>query len=287
MKIMPGEYDIGANTLILPDYVDMEGSGEKTTRIKGNINALAGVVAVVTDNTEIRFLTVEHTGGGAYAHAITIDGSSPKITNVTAVASGGVETIGFNVNFASPELTNVTAEVSSCTECVAVYSFSSSTKMTNVKATASGGIIVNAGVYNNGSSQTMTNVRASASAGAENWGVHNDSSSPEMINVTAIASGGTRNYAVDNWAASPKMTNVTATASGASTDNYGVRSRFSSTTEINHSVIKGATYSIYTDPSSSTLIGNTKLDGTVSGTPYTTCAGVYNTGYTFYASTCP
>jgi hypothetical protein len=36
LKILPGIYDIGSNTLQMNHYVDIEGSGENVTKIKGN-----------------------------------------------------------------------------------------------------------------------------------------------------------------------------------------------------------------------------------------------------------
>ena len=116
MKIMPGIYDIGANSLQMQDYVDIEGSGEFVTRITGNISINGNWwTAVVNgaDFSEIRFITVENTGdpGGYYAIAMALDGTSPKITNVTLKASGAA---GENVSLVcqincSPILSNITA----------------------------------------------------------------------------------------------------------------------------------------------------------------------------------
>jgi len=174
LKIMPAVYDIGTNSLQMQSYVDIEGSGENTTKIKGNVFGLSGVV-YGGNNAEIRFLTVENTGGGDFAIAIYNNSSSPTMTNVTATASGGTQNIGV--------INNVSA----------------SPTMTNVTATASGGT-QNIGVINNVSaSPTMTNVTATASGGTNNIGVINNvSASPTMTNVTATASGGTNNYGVYN-----------------------------------------------------------------------------------------
>ena len=121
LKIMPAVYDIGTNSLQMQSYVDIEGSGENTTKIKGNVFGLSGVV-YGGNNAEIRFLTVENTGGGDFAIAIYNNSSSPTMTNVTATASGGTNNIGVINNVsASPTMTNVTATASGGTNNYGVY----------------------------------------------------------------------------------------------------------------------------------------------------------------------
>ena len=164
LKIEPGVYDLGTSSFQMKAYVDVEGSGENTTFITGHIDSETSGVVLGASNAEIRFLTVQNTGGGTYAIAIYNDSASPKITNVTASASGGQDNWGVFNSASSPTMTNVTASASGGT-----YSY---------------------GVWNNSSSPTMTNVTASASGGANSYGVFNNSSSPTMTNVTASASGG-------------------------------------------------------------------------------------------------
>jgi hypothetical protein len=184
IKLGPGIYDIGTSSLQMKEYVDVEGSGENTTIITGHIGEdLTGVVQGAS-NTEIRFLSVQNTGGGTYAGAIVNVSASLRMTNVTASASGGSGSYNYAV-------TN---------------SFQSFPTMTNVTASASGGMH-SYGVYNNNSSPTMTNVTASASGGTESNGVNNLSSSPTMTNVTASASGGTNNYGVYSFSSGTIMIN--------------------------------------------------------------------------------
>jgi trimeric autotransporter adhesin len=213
LKIMPGVFDIGPSSLQMQAYVDIEGSGENTTKIKGNTGSLFSGVVKGASNAEVRFLSVENTGGGSYATAIYNYNVSPRLTNVTAIASNGT------------------------LYDTGVWNDSSSPAMTNIIATASGGTLKNYGVLNSSSSPTMTSVTATAKAGGtESYGVSNDaSSSPTMTNVTAAASGGTSyNLGVfNNSSSSPTMTNVTATASGGSLSNYGVYNRESSPTMTN------------------------------------------------------
>jgi len=262
IKVGPGIYDLGTGSLQMKEYVDIEGSGENTTVITGHIDNQNSGVVKGANNTEIRFLTVQNTGGD-WAIAISNASASPKITNVTASGSGGTHNYG-------------------------VYNTSSPPRMTNVTASASGGSgSSNLAVYNYSSSPTMTNVTASASGGTYNYGVYNYSSPPTMTNVTASGSGGTYSYGVFNYSSYPTITNVTASASGG-TNNYGVYSTGTGIIMIHNSVIIGSTNTLWNGTNTTTRVANTKLSGgPVSNSGTLTCAGVYDENYTFYASTCP
>jgi hypothetical protein len=173
IKLGPGIYDIGVGSCQMKEYVDVEGSGENTTVITGHTDSNGSGVVQGASNAEIRFLTVRNTGGGYYAFAIYNNSASPKITNVTASASGGTENIGVINYYSSPTMTNVTASASGGTNTYGVYNQSSS-------------------------STTMTNVTASGSGGTNSIGVHNSSSSVTMMNVTASGSGGTNNVGISS-----------------------------------------------------------------------------------------
>jgi len=274
--IAPGVY---TEQVTMKPYVDIEGAGELTTKITytGSASPTTGTV-VGTDSAELRFLTVENTGGAAYAVAIYNNGASPRLTHITASASGGntFNSGVYNYDFSSPTMTNVTASASGGTNSHGVYNDgSSSPTMTNVTASASGGTF-NSGVYNySSSSPTMTNVTASASGGTYSYGVYNYSSSPTMTNVTASASGGTYSYGVYNYASSPTMTNVTASASGG-TYSYGVYNYALSPTMTNVTAsASGGTnsYGVYNDDFSSPTMTNV----TASASGGTNSYGVYNT----------
>jgi hypothetical protein len=220
LKIMPGVYDIGSSPVVMQPHIDIEGSGENTTIITGNPDGDGTIDGA--SNAEIRLLTVENTGGGNFAIAIqNVNGASPKITNVTAIASGAVNNIGINVYSSSPTLTNVTAEAESAGTYNngVVNNTNAATVMQNVTASAKGGTNDD-GVYNTGSpSVVMRNVTAAASGGTVSNGVFNDSSSVLMDNVDATASDGATNNGVMNQASGANMVNIRATATGGSQSN--------------------------------------------------------------------
>jgi hypothetical protein len=225
LKIMPGVYDIGTFSVWMQNYIDIEGSGELVTKILGHIDsASSGVVHGAA--AELRFLTIENTGGGSHATAIYNDRSAsyptsnPRITHVTAYAHDGTDysTAIYNTNNSNPVMTNVTATASGGTECYGVFNQSSSGSMTNVTAKADSGT-TNYGVRNQNITSsmppmTMTNVTATASGGTEdNFGVANDTAKTTMTNVTALATLGTKgNTGIVNGGSTVTMNNIIATA---------------------------------------------------------------------------
>ena len=228
LKIMPGTYNVGTSAVEMQPYVDIEGSGENITKITGYIQQ--GLVNGVS-NAELRFLTVENTGGSVdLSVAIEANNTSPKITHVTAIASGGISgNIGVNNVFSSSTImTNVTAIASGGVYSHGVVnnsideSHQCTTIMENVSASASGATNTNNGVLNvNGASPWMRNVTATATGGTNNNGVHNsDGSSPLMDHVRASASGGSgTNSGVLNNASYPEMKYVQADATGGQNSN--------------------------------------------------------------------
>jgi hypothetical protein len=269
VKIMPGVYDIGTNSVQMKPYVDIEGSGEVTTKITGTVSSdttppTAGVVNG-SDNVEIRFLTVENTGTGYLKAAIYNNNASPKITHIIVTVSGGNHSYGvYNSLSSSPTMTNVTVTVN-----------------------ALGGDF-SYGVYNQSSSSTMTNVTVNASGGINNYGVVNNFSSPTMRDVTVNASGGNHSYGVYNDSSSPTMRDVTAVGKDGVSTNYGMYNYGTSgTIYVDRSSFEGITNSIFNCPGFTLYIGASKLAGGAANTNGTYhCVGAYNENYTTLDSSC-
>ena len=270
--IAPGVYD---EQVIMKSYVDIEGSGELTTKISF-IGDVSGTLQGA-DNAELRFLTVENTGGDTYAIAIFNNSASPRLTHITTNASGGTyENYGV-LNISSlPTMTDVTASASGVTKNYGVENDNSGGTMTNVTAIASGGDL-NYGVYNtNNAWPEMTNVTANAWAGTNSYGVFNINSSPVMTNVTAYANtlSGTYCTGISNANSTVTMTNVTAQAQGGSIENIGVYNENSSPTMMG--LIAKASggdynYGMY-NLSSSMTINSSAIGATGAGEKY----GIYN-----------
>jgi hypothetical protein len=274
--VAPGTY---TETVVMKSYVDIEGAGELATKITYTGFTLPGLGTVVgTDDVELRFLTVENTGGHRYATAIRNHTASPRLTHVTASASGG-ESLNcgvYNNYHASSTMTHVTASASGGTDSYGVYNRDSSPTMTDVAASASDASDHNYGIRNDSSSPTMTDVSASASGGTDSYGVYNvDGSSPTMTDVAASASDASdHNYGIHNDSSSPTMTDVIASASGGY-GSYGVYNRDSSSPTMTHVTASASggsyAYGVFNQSASPTMKGIT-----ASGSGGMFGYGVYN-----------
>jgi hypothetical protein len=233
LKLEPGVYELpaptAASSLLMREWVDIEGSGETVTKITspGSPNNDFGTVQAV-NNTELRHLTVENTGG-AFAKPLYVVGGgvSPRISHVTVVGRDATtETQGFFAyNGATPTVTDLTARVSTLTaNSFGVLNVNASSLMTNVQSYATGGATAQAVWDCCGGASTYRNVVAIATGGvAENRGMSIVSTAPTLENVVAIGSGAAAtNYGILNiGSAAPIMRFVSCRALGASVNNFG------------------------------------------------------------------
>jgi hypothetical protein len=317
--IGPGVYTV-TSMLVMKQYVDIVGSGENVTKIKGALGTEAnptvtGGLISGANNAALSSLTVENTGGASRSIALSNYSTSPTVTNVTAMASGGSEAFAVYNYYSSPTMKGVTAKASGWHRTVAVQNDASSSIMIDVIAMASGGTNENTGVYNKlPSFPTMTNVTATASGGTDNYGVMNAESSPTMTNVTAMASGGAGNTGVYNTVSSPIMTDVTATAFGGATKNhginnlnsssptmtsvtakgsgarltssYGIYNAYSSNPEIRRTTMSGSTDGLYADTGCTATVSQSTIIGGVGGTGNKTCVACDNGSGTALNASC-
>lgn len=270
VKLMPGIYDIEAGSVIMKPYVDLEGSGENVTKVTGNkecIHEPSGVFFLAS-NSEIRNLTVEHSGGVSYAVGIyngqTI---STKITNVRVIVTGsGSYSAGISSgDSTSTVIKNTSVSVSGGGYVNGVASGFGSVSMINVKITASGWWETSA-ISNNGAGTTidMENVSASASGGSNCYGIYN-SPNLTMRNVTATASGGTNNYGAyifdEGWG--PAIV------------------------KLDNSSVTGSTNALYNGLGMTTYVGNSRLEGgSVANYGSIACIGAYDATYKGLTSKC-
>ncbi|HWR97434.1 MAG TPA: hypothetical protein VN317_03360 [Candidatus Methanoperedens sp.] len=315
LKIMPGVYDIGAdNSIQMQSYVDIEGSGEKTTKIKGSVGdavpATAGLV-YGADNAELRFLTVENAAARTYVIAFrTHLSSSPSLLHVTAIASGAsLQSVAIVCN-APATMTHVTAlSKGGGTDSHGIRIVTAAVTIRDSTAEASGGAAGNYGISLVGSSTAaMTNVEASASGGTDSFGIHLPSPTKAvmtrvstgakdatntnkgiflgtsveavMTDVTATGSGGTASYGIYNSQGLPVMSNVVASAKDG-TSNYGLYNYATSgtyTVFADRSSFEGSTASVYNSNAGFTVVlGASKLSGGLpsTGTGTWSCASSY------------
>lgn len=198
--VAPGVYN--EHVKMIP-YVDIEGSGELTTKITyGGSSSMERGTVEGANSAELRFLTVENTGGASFAVAIYNYSASPRLIHLTIYASGGsAATIGvYNNQNCSPYMTNLNIFAQGGTGsgnlCYGVLNLASSTptmKDLTVSATGSPGTFRNVAIWNAGNSPVgLTNVLATATNGTYVYGVYSGDSSLYVSNSNIKAIGGSQ-----------------------------------------------------------------------------------------------
>jgi len=189
LKIEPGVYDIGVNTLLGKPWVDVQGAGENTTVVTGagaaGGNPWTNCVAVFSDHEEARFITFKAYGANDLAAAVCLegDGSAPsRLLHVTASATLGSTASTYSNAWAVVvhltgagdlqtgvvELRHVTATASSPGAAFAVYNTYGTTSLQVIDSTvrAEGGVTNIGVVAFNGNAILRSNV--STGPGAQN-----------------------------------------------------------------------------------------------------------------------
>jgi hypothetical protein len=157
----------------MQEYIDIEGSGENITKIMGNTGT-TGVIQGAS-NAELRFLSVENTGGSSDSIAIHYDFESPKVLHVTAKASGGTNTnrgiyLDHHGGSSLPQtITHVNATASGGSNSYGIWYVDCTPSLRDVIATATGGTTESYGVFDQndaGGASTIENSVISGSTGS-------------------------------------------------------------------------------------------------------------------------
>jgi hypothetical protein len=283
--VAPGVY---TEHVTMKSYVDIEGAGEGVTKItsSGNNETLSGA-----DHAELRFLTVENTSGPSYSIAIYNPNTSPHLTHVTAIASGGTVNIGVENSNSSAVLRNVTASATGGSNSIGIYNnWSPDVIMTDIDASASDGT-ENDALDNSSSSVTMVRIVANAWGGDRNIGVANSYCSPTLIEVVASAWDGKSNYGAWNTDSSLTFKNSVLQATGGSTSNTGINNysmtSSSQTVKVINSTVSGITNSISGTTHYTTYVGGSQLvGGSVGGAASYLCVDSYSGGFTALPAAC-
>ncbi|MHB8845226.1 MAG: hypothetical protein ACYC7L_10845 [Nitrospirota bacterium] len=279
LKIMPGVYNIGSNSLQMQQYVDIEGTGENTTIISGNVASSTTGVVIGASNSELRLLSVQNTGEGDWHAAMSIAYiSQAKISHVTLQSSGpGYGRYGLVNLSAASSIENVSINVSGS---VATGITNNSTlTMNNIKIIAAGSNFSFGIVNDDSGSTTMTNTIISVSGGSNGCsGVLNNGSTGTITIRNSAISTLDAGYGVNNASANSTSTSLTITNSTISSAVTGILNVAPGIARISGSTITGITSSISNHNSPvMTYVGVSQLDGMInaaSGTIH--CYNVYN-----------
>lgn len=201
LKIMPGIYNLGTTQLQMQSFVDIEGSGEKVTYVTGTVSGFPGGVVVGASDTELRDLTVEHTG-------------APGTT------SGAINSPSPNERFS---LRRITARAFGSKHSIALVTNSSSLTVTDLTAVTSGTGFQNSSIYiYGGTSHTFSRITTSASgATSNNIGLLNSNSSTTTV-LHSVINGASRGIFNSAPALTLQHSTVESTTGFAIEDNGGV-----------------------------------------------------------------
>jgi hypothetical protein len=310
LKVEPGIFDIGAISLPMRSWVDIEGSGIGVTTIRGTVDGSTLVNGTIhgASNAELRLLTVEATGNSSIVTVIAMynENAFPRLYRVKLVAQASSSVWGIR-NFQSAPLIEeceITASTTSSTNTVAYgivfRDFVSSGQRSSILRSkiAVSNSASNYGLFLIGG-QTVNELRDSrldVTGGGTTYGIYAASpggwTGQENLNLRNVelssAGGSSASYGVyfesGSWVG---LEIITSKVWGhVSPTTYGIRQLGNAAVVLQGSSVVGFTKTI--DSVSNVSIASTLLNGgPVTVTGWLGCMGVWDENGVFYANTCP
>lgn len=287
VKVEPGIYDVGSTGLQMKAYVDIEGSGQQATVIKGTGSSdpdTAGVVKGAA-SSEIRDLQVVADGSAAATIGILLpDTANTSIRDVTIAVSGSSSNWGIrNLSNTSSKIEGVTIATTGGTVGYGIGNKFVDTHpiIRRTVITVTGGSSTRYGIsaVTGSDLPELRDVQIDVSGGSHSYGLSVDTFTGSGLVVRIINSSiRAEDHGVD--------TNVDAWVENSqvrATDALGVGIEAASAT-IDNSIIEGDDATVIASVAS---IAASRLAGGSVSAGLATCAGVSDESFTFYASTCP
>lgn len=227
----PGVY---SERVAMKPFVDIQGAGEGVTKItqSGSTDPDFGTVAGA-DDAELRFLTVENTGGTDGIVGVYNRDVSPRLLHVTVEVDGsGSFTYGvFNESTTgspiTPELTHVTVRTAGSSGDLAVLNgVDADTRMRHVRVDVRGTGSTLYGVYNDTAAPTLRDVDVTVASPKATGSifalVNDDIPSADLGSVRVTVSGGSTRYGVYTLTGDLTMLDLEVEVSGDADLSYGV-----------------------------------------------------------------
>jgi hypothetical protein len=256
LRISPGVYFLGKESLVLKPFLTIEGAGSITI-IRGSVSAEERGLVIGSDNAVLRSISIENRAEGPAIVGIMNRGVSPVLTDVEIFTAGSgecaygiwnyssgasikgskvtVEGARFNHGIfnqnSSPTIRSSEVKASGGEESFGVLNLYSDPVISEVSVEAEGASTFNVAIWNVSSQSEITDVVASSRGGDQNVAIYNVSSDAFFDRISALASGraGT-SYGIRNLGSSPKLLNSVVRTSGA---GYGMHNISSSPHIIN------------------------------------------------------
>jgi hypothetical protein len=311
LKIEPGIYAIGATSLQMRSWVDIEGSGMGVTTISGNVSPgsdLQNGTVNGANDAELRLLTVAASGSSVIA--MVNWQASPRLYRVKLVAKASSSVEGLRNVQSAPLLDEceISASVSTRTgsppPLSEAYGVVFRGELVGPRSSIVRSKIVVTGAAKNYGlhlviAQTVTEIRDSridVAGGEKAYGIYAqglDWVSQESLTLRNVdvssAKGSAASYGVDFESGSWISMDIFASrlAGSGSPATYGIAQYGPAAIVIQGSKIVGLTKTI-DSPLGSVSVASTYLQGgpvTAGGGRH--CMGVWDENGVFYASSCP
>jgi hypothetical protein len=286
IKLEPGRYDLGNNSLTLVPFVDLEGSGEAITMIISRVNSadsLTGGTLNMTTNSEARFLTIVNAGEANYSSGVYV-----RYVNFTA---------GFAARLTHLTIYNLAAAGS--TNYGVYTEASTDTKIVNSavwSTTNNGPPIVNSGLENNGI-LTVQNSDISAAGGDSSYAIRNNSSGELKVQNSTLSAtrGASLNVALvntGNASLTIESSNLSATTVNSSNNTAIVNNSSSAVMTVQNSTLlasiennlNGTANAIYNQ--GTLKVGASEVLGSVISSGTLKCVASYDADYNPIGSDC-
>jgi hypothetical protein len=298
LKLDPGIYDVGSTALQMKSFVDIEGSGQQITTIRGlgnNVGFLIGVVQGAR-SSELRDLTVSCLGNGfANAIPVLLNNVNTSVRDVTLVSSQATASWGLRCLACTSTLQDLTVRVSGGTQAygIAASGASLQTKPVIRRAVITlSGAAIGHGIYSDqNAAPVVRDVEIAVTGGTTGFGLQYNYSlgglSGGALEVTnskiGVSGTSSQSLGIDVTGSANTFTvthtNIAVATTGPPAGAIGIRTTDPSATPVffvDHcDVAGGASVSA---PFAAVRIGASKLAGPVNvGAP--TCAASFNGNY--------
>lgn len=289
VKVEPGIYDVGSTGLQMKDYVDIEGSGQQATVIKGTGNSNPGAAGVVKGaaSAEIRDLQVVADGSEDVTIGILLpNGADTSIRDVTVAVSGTKSNWGIrNLSNTSSSIEGVTITTTGGTVGYGIGNRFVDThpaiKRTVITVTGGSSMRYGISATSGADLPELRDVQIDVSGGSTSYGVNVDSLVGGNGLTLRITSSSIKAEDVGVFSNTEELWVEHSQVRATDTSGVGIEA---STAVIDNSIIEGAGNTVIAFYAQ---IAATRLGGGAVSASLATCAGVSDESFTFYASTCP
>ncbi len=276
IQVGPGVYN---ERVTMEEWVDIEGSGEGVTVISftGSANPDTGTI-VGADSAELRHVTVQNTGGASsWAIGVYTNGTRPRLKQVRIEASGATNNAGIYCN-------------GECPRTFAVNSWGGG---------GGSGYSAAFGLYCDvdGSTETdIAHVELEGEGGTEAFALYCIDASVHLVDAKLVAYASDQTLGVlgvDSVVTAQRSMIVAENGDTALGLAMQESTGQSAATIVNSEILASSdaggasVHPIWTDATSTVVVGGSLVMGGTVSSAGATCAGVYDENGTFYASSCP